>query len=146
MRALLLVALTLSLAACAPRLAPPYRDFRVAALDTSVDVLVRQAATEAGWVLDVSPDDAVVTTVPRLLGGTLTRTTALLEIVPMSGDVVRVWVRGEARGWFGGRTKLYALSPTVRERALAPLTAALAARGLRALDAPAERDEDATDG
>ncbi len=135
----------LLLVACAPRLTPPYRDFRVGAPDPTLTTLVREAAVEAGWSLDVAPASSVVTTAPRVLGGTLTPTTARLEIVPMSGDVVRVWVRGEARGLIGGRTKLFALSPSLRERALGTLTDALVARGLRPLDAPADRDEDAID-
>lgn len=142
----LVLVLALSLCACAPRLTPPYRDFRVAAPDSALTDLLREAAVAAGWTLDASPSISVVTTAPRVVGGTLTPTTVQLELVPLDGRVVRVWVRGEARGILGGRTKLYSLTPSLRERTLGPLSAALAARGLRALDAPRERDEAATDG
>lgn len=142
----LLLVLVVLLSACAPRLSPPYRDFRVASPDSALADRLREAAVEAGWSLSPGPTTAVVTTAPRAVGASMSPTTAVLEMVPMSGDVVRVWVRGETRGLLGGRTKLYALTPTLRERTLSELSDALAARGLRALDAPHVRDEETTDG
>lgn len=140
-----LIVLVVVLSACAPRLTPPYRDFRIASPDSALTDRLRAAAVEAGWTLAEAPAAAVVTTRPRTVGG-VSPTTAVVEMVPMSGDVVRVWVRGETRGLLGGRTKLYALTPTLRVRTLGALTDALAARGLRAVDTPRDRDEDATDG
>lgn len=142
----LVVVLALLMCACSPRLTPPYRDFRVASPDTALTALLREAAVEAGWTLDASPAPSVITTATRIVGGTVTPTTVRLEIIPLAGNVVRVWVRGESRGVLGGRTKLYALTPSVRERALASLSDALRSRGLRALDTPQRRDEDATGG
>lgn len=142
----LLLPLVVLVGACAPRLTPPYRDFRVASPDSSLTERLREAATEAGWTLAPPPAVAVVATAPREIGGGVSPTTAVVEMVPVSGDVVRVWVRGESRGVLGGRTKLYALTPSLRERMLGDLSAALSARGLRALDTPRDRDEAATDG
>lgn len=142
----LLLLLVVLVAACAPHLTPPYRDFRAAVPDSSLTERMCEAATEAGWALAPAPTATIVTTAPRQIGGGLSPTTAVLEMIPLSGDVVRVWVRGESRGVLGGRTKLYALTPSLRERMLGELSTALSARGLRALDAPRDRDEAATDG
>lgn len=142
----LLIVSAVLLSACAPRLTPPYRDFRIASPDSSLHGRLRAAAVEAGWTLADAPSAAVVTTEPRAVGGSVSPTTAVVEMVPLSGDVVRVWVRGETRGLLGGRTKLYALTPTLRDRTLGALSDALAARGLQALDTPGDRDEEATDG
>lgn len=122
-------------------MAPTYRDFRHAMDADAFPAALRAAAEEAGWTSAPSPDPRVVATVPRPVGG-LGRTVASVELVPLEGNVVRVWVRGETRGLFG-RTKLYGLSPTVREQVLSPLSAALASRGFVALDEPRRRDRDA---
>lgn len=134
----LLVGLVLLVSACAPRLSPTYRDFRHSVSADTLQATLRTAAEEAGWAPAPSPDPQVVATAPRPVGG-LGRTVASVEMVPLGGGVVRVWVRGETRGLFG-RTKLYGLSPTVREQVLSSLSAALAARGFQPLDEPRRRD------
>lgn len=146
MRCLALALLVVGASACAPRLSPPYRDFAARDAPIARDRLA-EAAVAAGWTLAPSLDPAVVTTEPRdVATGPFSRTTAALDLVPLAGGHVRVWVRGESRSVLGARTKVFALSPSLRARVLGPLTEALAARGLRALDAPRERDEDATEG
>lgn len=143
-----------TLSACAPRLTPPYRDFEVRARptataaegDTSLTARLRASVVEAGWTPAPSDDPAVVATVPREIAtGFFSRTTASVELVPLGGGFVRVWVRGESRSFLGGRTKAFALTPTLRERIFEPLGAALEARGLVALGTPRDRDEEVTD-
>ena len=141
---LLLVALALS--ACAPRLSPPYRDYEVRADAADVTPLLREAAEAAGWGLAPSLDPAVVTTAPREVAtGLGSRTQAALDLVPLDGGYVRVYVRAEKRSWLGGRSKVYALDGDLRQSVLGPLSEALSERGLVPLGTPRDRDEDATD-
>ena len=140
---------------CAPSLTPPYWDYRVtpeafgSAESEAAGVLeaLREAATEAGWELAEADAANVVTTESRRIEtGIFSRTDASLDLAPLNGRFVRVHVHAVRRNTvFASRTKQPYLSRGLRERALAHLTDALAARGLVALDAPRERDEEATD-
>jgi hypothetical protein len=138
--------LVLTLTACAPRLSPPYRDYEVHAELADVTALLREAASDAGWGLAESLDPAVVTTAPRQVASGLgSRTDAVLDLVPLDGGFVRVYVRAETRSWLSGRTKVYALDGDLRRSVLEPLSAALSERGLVPLGTPRDRDEDATE-
>ncbi len=140
--------LGLGLAACTPRLSPPYRDYEVreVAPDSSLYQHLRAAAMEAGWVIIPSSTPPVVSTEPRHVAeGFLSTTEAALDLVPLDGGYVRIYVRAEKRSVLGGRSKVYALSPGLRRSALAPLSDALERRGLVALGTPRDRDEDATE-
>ena len=68
---------------------------------------------EKGASYEAPPHDpAVVTTRPRDLGSSgFSRTTAALDLVPLAGGHVRVWVRGESHSALGARTKVFTLSP-----------------------------------
>ena len=157
-RAALAVSLAILAAACASTPTPPYRDYEVrtapASADTTLTERLRSAAIAAGWTPVESLSPGVVTTAPRAVSSALSRTTAALDLVPVDGRTgadggsarfVRVVVRAERRSLLGGRSKVYALDGSLRERLLGPLTEALAARGLVALGTPRDRDEDATD-
>ncbi len=84
----------------------------------------------------------MVTTERRAVGG---RTEAALDLVPLDGGFVRVYVRAQKRSLLGGRGKVFALDGRLRRVVLRDLTEALEAQGLVPLDAPRERDEEATD-
>lgn len=159
-RASLAVSLAVIAAACASTPTPPYRDYEVrtapASADTTLAARLRSAVVAAGWTPVESLSPGVVTTASRDVSGTLSRTTAALDLVPVDAGraaddgggtarFVRVVVRAERRSLLGGRSKVYALDASLRERLLGPLTEALAARGLVALGTPRDRDEDATD-
>lgn len=151
--ALWMAACAVLLAACAPRLSPPYRDYEVraapasAASDTSVTARLEAAVVEAGWTLAPAPDDAIVSTEAQRVGtGLFSTTTAALDLIPLDGGFVRVLVRGESRSLLGGRTKVFTLNGSLRRAVLRPLGEALATRGFVALGTPRDRDEDATDG
>lgn len=136
----------LALVGCAPRLSPPYRDYEVRTDSIEVTTLLRAAATSAGWALATSLDPAVATTAPREVAtGLGSRTDAALDLVPLNGGFVRVYVRAEKRSWLSGRTKVYALDDGLRQSVLGPLSEALAERGLVPLGTPRDRDEDATE-
>ena len=143
----LLVALEAAVAGCAPRLSPPYRDYEARAVGGALAAELRAAAVEAGWEIAPSRDPRVVTTAPRRVAtGLASRTEAALDLVPLDGGHVRVYVRAERRSTvFGGRSKVYALDPGLRAAALAGLTDALRQRGLVPLGTPRDRDEDATE-
>ena len=150
MRLLVFVLLLgLGATACAPRLSPPYRDYgiREAAPDSSdLQRQLRAAVLEAGWEIDPSPSPAIVSTKNRRVSqGFLSTTDAALDLVPLDGEYVRVYVRAEKRSFLGGRSKVYALSPGLRHSVLSPLSDALERRGLVALGTPRDRDEDATE-
>lgn len=151
--ALWALACAMTLAACAPRLSPPYRDYEVRAApeaampDTSVTARLAAAAAEAGWTLTAAPDSAIVSTErQRVRSGLFSYTTAALDLVPLDGGFVRVLVRGESHSLLGGRTKVFTMNPGLRRAVLGPLSDALATRGFVALGTPRDRDEEATDG
>ena len=141
------LALLLALAACVPRFSPPYRDYEVRADQADVTAHLREAAEAAGWTLTPSVDSVIVSTAPRRVDtGLFSKTEAALDLVPLDGGFVRVYVRGERRSLlFGGRTKVYALDGTLRQAVLGPLSEALSERGLVPLGTPRDRDEDATE-
>lgn len=131
-------------AGCAPRLSPPYRDYEVRTeADSSLTPRLVEAVTEAGWEVDTAAPPGAVTTVPRRFSDGLTSSTeAAIDLVPLDGGYVRIYVRAERRGLLGSRTKVYALSSGLREAVLGPVTEALSARGLASLGTPRDRDED----
>lgn len=140
--------LGLAIGACAPRLSPPYRDYEIrgTAADSSVTDRLRDAVLEAGWRLAPSMGPAVISTEARQVEEGITSSTdAALDLVSLDGGFVRIYVRAEKRSVFGGRSKVYALSPGLRDAILQPLSEALASRGLVALRTPRDRDEDATE-
>ena len=138
--------LVLGLAACAPRLTPTYRDFEVraapAAADTLIEARLARAAQAAGWALADADAPGVVSTERRGVGG---RTEAALDLVPLDGGFVRVYVRARKRSLLGGRGKVFSLDGRLRRVVLGDLTRALEAEGLVPLGTPKDRDEEATD-
>jgi len=141
----LLLALCL-VAGCSPRLSPPYRDYEVRASAPALTAELEAAAQAAGWTLAESLDPAIVTTASRRVGeGFFSTTDAAIDLVPLEGGFVRVYVRAESRSFLGGRSKVYALDGALQNAVLGPLSDALAARGLVPLGTPRDRDEDATE-
>ena len=139
--------LAIGLAACTPRLSPAYRDFAVRrappAADTLLDARLRRALTASDWLLAPQETPHVLSTEPRDVGG---RVQAALDLVPVDGGFVRVYVRASKGRLFGGRGKVYALDERLRRVVLADLSEALEVEGLFPLGAPRERDEEATEG
>ena len=138
--------LTLGLTACAPRLSPTYRDFEVRAAasegDTVLTSRLRRALAAAEWELVPADAPDVLSTASRDVGG---RTRAALDLVPLDGGFVRVYVRARKRSLLGGRGKVYALDSRLRRVVLDDLTEALKSEGLVPLGTPRDRDKDATD-
>ncbi|MEM0963715.1 MAG: hypothetical protein AAGK21_14400 [Bacteroidota bacterium] len=147
MRLLALLVCVLLVAGCAPRLSPPYRDYEVRmAADDSLSMELREALTDSGWTVEEKSSPGIVSTqTQEIASGLLSTTYAALDLVPLSGDFVRVYVRAESRNVLGGRTKVYALNGRLREAVYGPLSESLRQRGLVPLGTPRDRDEDATD-
>ena len=146
MRLLLPLVALLVAGGCSPRLSPPYRDYEVRSDATDLTAPLRDAAVAAGWDVIDGPNPSIVTTASREVDtGLGSRTEAALDLVPLSGGYVRVYIRAERRNWLGGRSKVYALDGGLREAVLGELSQALGARGLVPLGTPRDRDEDATD-
>ena len=146
MRRLALLVALLAAVGCAPRLSPPYRDYEVRTSSGDLTAQLREAVREAGWDLAASRDSAIVTTArQRVATGFASRTDAELDLVPLDGGFVRVYVRAERRSFLGGRSKVYALDGDLREAVLSDLSEALRSRGLVPLGTPRDRDEDATE-
>jgi hypothetical protein len=104
------------------------------------------AAQESGWeIAEPDVDNVVSTGVRRIDTGLFSRVDASLDLAPLDGRFVRVYVHAVRHNAFGARSKQPYLSRGLRDRALREVTEALAAKGLVALDAPRERDEEATD-
>ncbi|HEX9952511.1 MAG TPA: hypothetical protein VGB53_12135 [Rubricoccaceae bacterium] len=154
-RHLLMSLVLLVVSACSSVPSPTYRDYEVrtqpAPSDSALTARLRLAAEAAGWALAPQQASGTVTTAMRPVpGGTLSRTTAALDLVPLNAGAshgaryVRVVVRAEQRSALGGRSKVYALDSRLREALLGPVGEALAAQGLVALGTPRDRDEDAT--
>lgn len=138
----------LLLGGCSPRLSPPYRDYEVRT-EVAEEALTRQleeAATDAGWTTVPAETPRMVSTASRpIRAGLLSRTSAAIDLVPLDGGFVRVYVRAEKRSLLGGRSKVFALDGALRQSVLGPISASLAERGLVALGTPRDRDEDATE-
>ena len=112
----------------------------------SLEARLREALAEAGWE-ETEPDAPnVISTEPRRVDTSVfSHVDASLDLAPLGGGFVRVYVHAIRRNVFGSRSKMPYLSPGLRRAALEDITEALASRGLTALDAARERDEDATD-
>ena len=144
----LLVLAAAFVAGCASTLSPPYRDYEIRT-KVSGDSLTHQlveAATEAGWTTVSAESPRVVSTAPRpVKEGLLSKTSAAIDLVPLDGGFVRIYVRAEKRSVLGGRSKVFALDSGLRASILGPISTSLAERGLMALGTPRDRDEDATE-
>ena len=166
--ALLVLASGVGTSGCAPSITPTYRDYRIApdaavpiaSAETDAPASSREedvsradwerplldALGEAGWDLAERDAPGVISTESRRIStGLFSNVDATLDLARFGDRFVRVYVHAMRRNVLGGRTKQPYLSRGLRHAALAELTDALAARGLTALDAPRERDEEATE-
>lgn len=161
-----LLVVFLLLPACAPSIAPLYRDYDIVAPDTSLAApvsgpmdfpeiasgedadpaavrrRVADALHEAGW--ETTPTDlphAVATRERVLQRWGLYRVTARLEVTPLGRDHVRVYVHPFRKYVFGKASKMQYLTRPVRSRFLPEIDRAFAKRGLRPAGTPFERDD-----
>ena len=133
--------LLLTLSACAPSLAPLYRDYEVEQPSASIQPLLEGALQEAGWTLEEAPAANIVRTQPRTLSRWgLYDVVASLEVAPVGDQHVRLYVHPYREYITGGRSKIPYLKGSIRRAFLPELTEALEARGLKLLGTPIQRD------
>ena len=141
MRILLLSAL-LFLSACSPSLSPLYRDYAIAPGDAGVDERITAALEAAGWdTLQTSIPNTIATDEKVLSHWGVYRVTASLEVTPLGGDHVRVFVHPYRKYIFGGKGKILYLTRRIRTKFMPELNRALNANGLVTAGTPFERDD-----
>ncbi len=165
----LLVALLL-FSACAPSLAPLYRDYDIVPLDTfrtapladfrefpeilsdapsgedAAPAMVRQrivaALHEAGWdTTSTSLPHAVATRERVLQRWGLYRIVAYLEVAPLGRNHVRIYAHPFRKYVFGKASKIPYLTRPIRSRFLPEIDEAFSKYGLEPVGTPFERDD-----
>ncbi|RMF64991.1 MAG: hypothetical protein D6746_00965 [Bacteroidetes bacterium] len=142
--------LTLGGAGCAPSLSPLYRDYEVVVPDTTraadLSARIATALQQAGWELGESPTAPLITTRPRTLNNWgIYRVEVALEVAPLHGNYVRVFIHPYRRFFTGGRSKIPYLRGSIERAILPDLTKAFEAQGLHLRGSAIERDREATE-
>ena len=160
---------SLFLSACAPSLAPLYRDYDTPP-DTLLVVAVSEAVDPSGEPSSIVPDEgAGATTVPERIVAALNeagwdttatdlphaiatkervlrrwgmyRITVYLEVTPLGRDHVRIYMHPFRKYVFGKASKIQYLTRRVRSRFMPELDEAFAKHGLKPAGTPFERDD-----
>jgi len=141
LRLLALLVAAGSFSACAPRLAPLYRDYALASADSTVDTRIRAALADAGWTVVPSPVPNLIATEERTTSHWgLYQVRVALEVSRVGDEHVRVFVHPYRRYVTGGRSKIPFLKGRLRAQALGDVTEALRERGIHVVGTPFERD------
>jgi dihydroneopterin aldolase len=145
MHRMLISALALTLAAgCAPALTPLYRDYSDVKTDAEIYARIERALEAADWSVIEGPTENVVATEARTFRSWgIYSVEVQLEIAPMAGDHVRVFVNPYRHFFQGTRRKVPYLKKSLAKSALKDLAAAFEAEGLTAEGTAAQRDEHA---
>jgi hypothetical protein len=144
MRIILLLSASafLHLSACSPSLSPLYRDYAIAPGDTAVDKRIRSALESAGWdTLQTSVPNTIATDEKVLSHWGIYRVTAALEVTPLGGDHVRVFVHPYRKYIFGGKGKILYLTRRIGTKFMPELNRAFKEQGLNIAGTPFERDD-----
>ena len=122
----------LLLASCSPSFGPLYQDYAIDVSDAlEVQTRLEAALEEAGWVTDEAVTENSILTSERTVNYRLLyKTTAILEIVPIGNEYVRVLIHPYRDHLIGIRSKLPYLPKNVRNRILPSLTDSFADNGL----------------
>jgi len=130
----ILILLPVLLTACAPSLAPLFRDFEFKGEPEKPEAVrsgIETALRDAGWQLASPSASNVVTTKMRSFNNWgLYKVEAPLEVAPISDKYVRVFVHPYRKYITGGRGKIPFMKGSVRRAILPDLTKALEVQGL----------------
>lgn len=144
-RLLALVVIPAMLSACAPSLSPLYRDYEFrdeARTHEAVRAGIETALTEAGWQLASPSAPNVVTTEMRsFINWGLYKVEARLEVVPIGGEYVRVFVHPYRKYITGGRGKIPYMKGSIRRAIIPKLNRALETQGLVPIGSARSRDK-----
>jgi len=126
------------LGGCGHTLSPLYEDFRVDEGETSgndIHALIEIAVIEAGWTLD-EPDapNVVSTSEATVTHWGLYKVVVSIDVAPINGSHVRVYVHPYRVYVWGSRSKLPYMSRRIRNFVLPDLTVTLADQGIFDLD------------
>ncbi len=143
----LLAAVLLFLSACTPSLSPLYRDYEMEGkMEKDIQDRIQTAVEAAGWkpVATEAPN-AIATESRTIARWGLYKVTIALEVVPVSGEYVRVFFHPYRKYITGGRSKIPYLASNLRRSILPDLNRALADQGFRMMGIPFEKDEVASE-
>lgn len=165
-----LLGASLFLSACAPSLAPLYRDYDRPSPDTLLAIAVSGAVDPPGEPSGMPPDEgAVASTVPERIVAALNeagwdttatdlphaiatkervlrkwglyRITVYMEVTPLGRDHVRIYIHPFRKYIFGRASKIQYLTRPIRSRFMPELDEAFAKYGLQPAGTPFERDD-----
>ena len=166
----LLLVISFFLSACAPSLAPLYRDYDMPSPDTLLAVAVSESMNPSGEPSGMAPDEGVgARTVPERIVAALNEagwdTTATdlphaiatkqrvlrrwgmysivfyLEVTPLGRDHVRIYIHPFRKYVFGKASKIQYLTRRIRSRFMSELDEAFSKHGLKPAGTPFERDD-----
>jgi hypothetical protein len=136
--------MALFLAACSPSLAPLYRDYEVEPTGLPESTLyenIETALQESDWELAPASAPNVVATESRQINNWgLYRVIVSLEIIPVGGDYVRVYIHPYRKFFTGSRSKIPFLRANLRRSVLTELNTAMEAQGLHVIGTAIQRD------
>ena len=122
-------------AGCRPSLAPMFKDYEIAdeeEANEDVQQRVISALEEVGWVpAEESILPSVVLTEERILNRRgIYKNTAVLEVLPVGDNYIRVLIHPYRDHLIGNRTKLPYLPANIERQIIPDLTASLESYGL----------------
>lgn len=165
-----LIGASILLSACAPSLAPLYRDYDRPPADTLLALVVSEAVdppgessgipsdegavartvseriiaalNEAGWDTTATDLPHAIATKERVLRRWgLYRITVYMEVAPLGRNHVRIYIHPFRKYIFGKARKIQYLTRRVRSRFMPELDKAFAEHGLKPAGTPFERDD-----
>lgn len=137
-------ALALSVAACAPSLSPLYRDYEVQNIDRPIADRIEAALGEAGWqITPASAPNALATDERKIRNWGLYSVVVSLEVVPVGEHYVRLYLHPYRKYFTGNRSKIPYLKKSLQRTLLTNLNEAFHNQGLQALGTGIERDRQA---
>jgi len=142
--------LSILLAGCSPKLSPLYRDYELGtedqeAVDDDVFERIERGLQSAGWTLVDGITENVVATESRTFRQWgLYSIEVDLEIAPVGGDYVRLFVHPYRIYFTGSRSKIPYLRGSLARSVLKDLHAAFEEEGLIHIGTAQSRDQAAT--
>lgn len=137
-RIFLVAVLLFAATGCGHTLTALYEDYRIEdAPEPSDDIheAIKESVVEAGWTLDESPAPNVISTQEETVAQWgLYKVVVSVDVAPINGRHVRVFVHPYRVYFWGARSKMPYLSRRVRNYVLPDLTETLAKRDIIALD------------
>lgn len=126
------------LAGCAHTLSPLFEDYRIDRSQAPIDSIhtaIERAVVDAGWTLDDPPAPNVVSTDELSVAEWgLYKVVVSLDVVPIDGTYVRVYVHPYRVYLWGSRSKMPYMSRRVRNFVFPDLSETLAKNGIVGLD------------